>query len=178
MIGVIASVIAGLVLNEYVMFIGPVVFALSLKNRDLGLVGYFLYILYSGSKVVAGDVYTYGELMNALMVAFSGVLLLEDVLRGSLRFRKGETIPVVFIILGLVFPESFLAGGILHFLMLRPDWRVALPVVGVVVAFAILRENLTNLGASGQAVVFGSFALFTLALAFLTKDLKRVEMFK
>ena len=178
MIGVIASIIAGVMLKEYVMLAAPVVVALSLKNRDLGLLGYFLYIIYSSSKVVVGDVYTYGELLDALVFAFSGVLLLEDVLRGSLRFRKGETIPVVFIILGLVFPESFLAGGVLHFLMLRPDWRVALPVVGVVVAFAILRENLTNLGASGQAVVFGSFALFTLAAAFLTKDLKRVEMFK
>lgn len=178
MIGVIASVIAGLVLNEYVMFIGPVVFALSLKNRDLGLVGYFLYILYSGSKVVAGDVYTYGELMNALMVAFSGVLLLDDVLRGSVRFRKSELIPTLFILLGLVLPESFLAGGVLYFIMLRPDWRAALPVIGVIVALVLLRENLTNLGASGQAVVFGSFALFTLALSFLMKDLKRVEMFK
>jgi|Wag4MinimDraft_13_1082653.scaffolds.fasta_scaffold00407_2 multisubunit Na+/H+ antiporter MnhG subunit len=178
MIGVIASVIAGVILKEYVMLIAPIVFLVSSKNRDAGLVVYLLYILYSSSKVVAVNLYTYGDLINALVFAFSGVLLLEDVLRRSVKVKKSEVIPVLFILLGLALPESFLAGGVLYFLMMKPDWRAALPLVGVIIAFALIRENLSGLGASGQTVVFGSFALFTLAVAFLMKDLKRVEMFK
>ena len=178
MIGVIASIIGGLMLREYIMLIAPVVFIISLKNRDAGLVGYFLYIIYSSSKVVSGDVYTYEELINALIFAFSGVLLLDDVLKRDVRMKKLEIIPILFILLGALLPESFLAGEVLYFLMMKSSLRVALPIIGSILAFAILKENLLGLGASEQAVVFGSFALFTLAVAFLIRDVKRVEMFK
>ncbi|RLF84056.1 hypothetical protein DRN48_06520 [Thermococci archaeon] len=178
MIGVIASIIGGLMLREYIMLIAPVVFIISLKNRDAGLVGYFLYIIYSSSKVVSGDVYTYEELINALIFAFSGVLLLDDILKRDIRMKKLEIIPVLFILLGVLLPESFLAGGVLYFFMMKPSLRVALPIIGSILAFAILKENLLGLGPSGQTVVFGSFALFTLAATFLMRDVKRVEMFK
>ncbi|KUK28037.1 MAG: Uncharacterized protein XD61_1425 [Thermococcus sp. 40_45] len=178
MIGVIASIIAGLMLREYVMFTAILVFALSLKNRDFGLVGYFIYVIYSGSRIVVSDVYTYGKLINALIFAFSGVLLLEDVLRREVRVRKSEIIPILFLLFGFVIPESFLAGGVLYFLMLRPSFKVALPVVGVILAFAIFKENLLGLGASGQAVVFGGFVLFTLTVAFLMREVKRVDMLR
>ncbi|ACS89079.1 hypothetical protein [Thermococcus sibiricus] len=178
MIGVVASIIGGLILKEYVMFIAPILFGLSLKNRDFGLVGYFLYIIYSSSKVVSGDVYTYEELMNALIFGFSGVLLLDDVLRREVRVRKPEIIPILFVLFGFVIPESFLAGGVLYFLMMKPDLKVALPVVGVILAFAIFKENLLGLGASGQAVVFGGFVLFTLTVAFLMREVKRVDMLR
>jgi len=178
MIGVIASIIGGLMLGEYVMLIAPVVFIVSLKNRDAGLIAYFLYIIYSSLKVVSGDVYTYEELINALIFAFSGVLLLDDVLRRSVRVRKHEIIPVLFILLGVLLPESFLAGGVLYFLMMKPSLKVGLPLLGVISIFVVLRENLLGLGASGQAVVFGSFALFTLAIAFLMREIKRVDMLR
>jgi len=178
MIGVIASVIGGLVLREYIMLIAPVVFIVSLKNRDAGLVGYFLYIIYSSLKVVSGDVYTYEELINALIFAFSGVLLLDDVLKRDIRMKKLEIIPVLFILFGVLLPESFLAGGVLYFLMMKPSLRVALPIIGSILAFALLKENLLGLGASGQAVVFGSFALFTLTATFLIRDVKRVDMLR
>ena len=176
MIGVIASIIGGLMLREYLMFVALVVFIISLKNRDAGLIAYFLYIIYSSSKVVSGDVYTYEELINALIFAFSGVLLLDDVLKRDIRMKKLEIIPILFILLGVLLPESFLAGGVLYFLMIKPSLRVALPIIGSILAFVVLKENLLGLGASGQAVVFGSFALFTLAIAFLMRDIKRVDM--
>jgi len=178
MIGVIASIIGGLMLREYLMFVALVVFIISLKNRDAGLIAYFLYIIYSSSKVVSGDVYTYEELINALIFAFSGVLLLDDILRRSVRVRKHEIIPILFILLGVLLPESFLAGGVLYFLMMKPSLRVALPIIGSILAFAILKENLLGLRASGQAVVFGSFALFTLTATFLMRDVKRVDMLR
>lgn len=176
MIGVIASIIGGLMLREYVMLIAPVVFAISLKNRDAGLIAYFLYIIYSSTKVVSGDVYTYEEFINALIFAFSGVLLLDDILKRDIRMKKLEIIPILFILLGALLPESFLAGGVLYFLMMKPSLKVGLPLLGVIPIFVVLRENLLGLGASGQAVVFGSFALFTLAIAFLMRDIKRVDM--
>jgi len=114
MIGVIASIIGGLMLREYLMFVALVVFIISLKNRDAGLIAYFLYIIYSSSKVVSGDVYTYEELINALIFAFSGVLLLDDILRRSVRVRKHEIIPILFILLGVLLPESFLAAGVIQ----------------------------------------------------------------
>ena len=176
MIGVIASIIGGLMLREYIMLIAPVVFIISLKNRDAGLIAYFLYIIYSSSKVVSGDVYTYEELINALIFAFSGVLLLDDVLKRDIRMKKLEIIPILFILLGVLLPESFLAGGVLYFLMMKPSLKVGLPLLGVIPIFVVLRENLLGLGASGQTVVFGSFALFTLTATFLMREIKRVNM--
>ena len=178
MIGVIASIVGGLMLREYIMLIAPVVFIVSLKNRDFGLIAYFLYIIYSSSKVVSGDVYTYEELINALIFAFSGVLLLDDVLKRDIRMKKLEIIPILFILLGVLLPESFLAGGVLYFLMMKPSLKVALPIIGSILAFAILKENLLGLGASRQTVVFGSFALFTLTATFLMRDVKRVDMLR
>ncbi|NJE25878.1 hypothetical protein E3E22_04435 [Thermococcus sp. MV5] len=178
MIGVIASIMGGLILREYIMLIAPAVFIISLKNRDAGLIAYFLYIIYSSSKVVSGDVYAYGELINALIFAFSGILLLDDVLRREIRINKLEIIPILIILLGLLIPEGFLAAGLLYFLMMKPSLRVGVPVFGVMLVFIMFKNSLSGLGPSGQTVVFGSFALFTLAVAFLTRDVKKVEMLR
>ncbi|MPW38605.1 hypothetical protein GBV73_02675 [Thermococcus sp. 101 C5] len=176
MIGVVASIVAGVILGEYVLFASPLVFLASLKNRDLGLIGYFLYALYSGSRVFVGDVYVYDELMRGLVFLFSMILLLEDVLRREIRVEKSEIVPMALLLGGFLLPESFIAGAMLYLLTLKPNWKVCVPVLGVLVAFAIFGEGLSRLGVSGQVIVFGSFTLFTIALAFLLKDVKRTEV--
>lgn len=176
MIGVVASIIAGVILREYVLFASPLVFLASLKNRDLGLIGYFLYALYSSSRVFTGDIYTYDEIVNGLVFSLSAILLLEDVLKREVKVNKSELVPMALVLGGLLVPESFIAGVILYFLTLNPNWKVGIPVLGVLAAFAIFREELSGVGVSGQVVVFGSFTLFTITLAFILRDIKRVEV--
>ncbi|MDN5321261.1 MAG: hypothetical protein PWP49_1681 [Thermococcaceae archaeon] len=176
MIGVVASIVAGVILGEYVLFASPLVFLASLKNRDLGLVGYFVYVVYLGSRIFVGDVYVYDELMRGLVFLFSMILLLEDVLRRELRVNKSEIVPMALMLAGVLLPESFVAGAVLYFLTLKPDWKTGVPVFGVIGVFALFKEYISGLGVSGQAVVFGSFTLFTIALAFLLRNLKRVEV--
>ncbi|MCO6042249.1 hypothetical protein [Thermococcus alcaliphilus] len=176
MIGVVASLLAGVILKEYALFASPLVFLLSLKNRDLGLVGYFVYVLYLGSKVFVGDVYVYDELMRGLVFLLSMVLLLEDVLKREVKVEKSEIVPVALILAGVLLPESFVAGAVVYFLALKPEWKISAPVFGVIVVFALFKGYISGLGVSGQVVVFGSFTLFTIALAFLLRSLKRVEV--
>ena len=178
MIGVVASLIAAVLLRNYAMLAAPVVFVIALRKRDLGLVAYFLYAVYTASKVPAGDLYLYEELIGALVFALSALLLLEDVLRRGLRVEKAELLPLAFLLLGVLLPEAFIAGGVLYFLALKPEWRVVAPGVGVLVVFLLLRDYISGLGPSAQVLVLGSFALFTLALASLLKDVNKVDMFE
>jgi hypothetical protein len=177
MIGVVASIAAGLILKEYAMLFTPIIFVISLKNRDAGLIAYFLYALYSSSKVLSLDVYTYEELIKAFIFALSGVLLLEDILRRTVKVNKSEVIPIIFILLGFLLPESFIAGGILYFLALKPGWKTGIPAAGVLIAFVVFESYIAGLGPSDQVVIFASFAFFTLAVEFLLKDIKKVDMF-
>ena len=178
MIGVVASLIAAILLRNYAMLVTPVVFAIALRKRDLGLVAYFLYAVYTASKVLARDLYLYDELIGALVFALSTLLLLEDVLKGGLRVEKVEVLPLAFLPLGVFLPEAFIAGGILYFLALKPAWKVAVPGAGVLVVFVLLRDYISGLGPSAQVLVLGSFALFTLALASFLKDVNKVDMFE
>jgi len=178
MIGLIASIVGGLILKEYVLLGAIPVFLVSIKNRDMGLVAYFLYIIYVSSKVLSVDVYVYEELITALVFAISGVLLLEDVLKREVRIREVEIIPLLFILFGFLLPESFIAGGIIYFLNLRPHWKAGVPIVGAVMLLLLTRRYVEGLGASAQVALFGGFTVFTLVATFLTKEVKKVEMFE
>ncbi len=178
MIGLIASLVSAVILRDYFMLLAaPAVFAVSLKSRDIGLVAYLLYTIYAAPKVYAGDVYSYGDLTRALVFALPALLLLEDVLRTRSGFEKAELVPTAIILLGPVVPEAVVAGALLYFAILRPDWRVTVPVAGIGLTFAFLRGTLAGLGTPGQTVVLGAFTLFTVALAFLLRNARGREMF-
>ncbi|MDI3475596.1 MAG: hypothetical protein PWQ79_2302 [Thermococcaceae archaeon] len=178
MIGVLASILAGIWLREYTLFLAPLVYLVALKNRDLGLLSYLVYAIYTANRVVVGDIYSYPFLINGLLFALSALLLLDDVLLRKTRLEKVDLITLLLILSGLLLPEGLVAGALLHFLKLRPDWKVGTVVLGAIATFALFREQISGLGASGSSVILGGFTLLAIAAAFLMRDLKGVEMFK
>ena len=177
MIGVLASIIGAIVLYNPYMLLSPAVFLLALKNRDLGLLAYFLYVLYVSQKSMALDVYSYGDVLVILVFSASSLLLLDDVLRRKLKVDRLELLASVFVMAGVLFPEAIVAGAVLHFLRLRVDWRALLPLALLPGTLLLFRGTLSDLGTAGQVVVFGTFTLVVLALAFLLWERKGVEMF-
>jgi len=179
-IGVIASVISALILKNYFMLFSVLVFLFSRKNRDLGLIAYFIYSLFVSEHYIGIDIYYYTDLINSLIFAFSLILLLDDVLRREIVFGKLESLSSILMIGSLVVPEMFLAGTFFYFLVkFKPDLLVILSLVSLIAVFVIFKERLDLLGgATNQVMVLASFALFITVLTLIIKrNLKKVNMF-
>lgn len=175
MIGVVAVIISSLVLEQPVLLLGLVPFALSLRNRDAGLGAYFLYAPYVASKVPPLNPYRYLDGISILIFALSLLLLLEDVLRATLTIRKIEIAAGAMVLLSPLFPEAFVGGALLYLASLRPEPLVmGVPAI-LAVVMLIARDTLQNLGGSGVVLVFGGFTALTAVLLAL-KNVKSGEM--
>ncbi|NJE11142.1 hypothetical protein [Thermococcus sp. MAR1] len=179
MIGVISAVIAGLMTGSRVLLLAPLVYIVSRKNRDAGLMAYFLLSLYTGGEVFSSSLYTYDGLVTALVYASSMVLLLDDSLLGR-RISRLELFVVPFLIAGILFPEAFIAGSVFYFAVrFRIDARVAGVVGAMLLLFTAARGYLdVPGGASNQAVVLAGFALFLAVMTTLRGNLKKVDLFR
>lgn len=177
MIGIISSLIAGIMLKSYFMLSAPLVYLFSRKNRDLGLIAYFFYVLYIGEQVESSSVYSYRGLMTALIFALSSILLLNDVLSREAQMGKLEALTAVLIVFGLLVPEAFMAGAIFYFLAkFKLDLPIILLLSGMVLLFALLKDQLDILGGtSNQVMLLASFGVLTTVLTLLRRSLKKTE---
>ncbi|NJE77288.1 hypothetical protein [Thermococcus sp. ES12] len=179
MIGVVASVLAGFVAGTYVTLLAPIVYLLGLRNRDLGLVAYLVYVLYLGNSVTVPTLYSYSGLVNALSLSLASILLLDDVLKRRPAFGKAELLAAAFMALGLAVPEAFLAGAVFYFLLrFRMDARIFAFLGAVTAAFLIFRGQLDFPGAaSTQVMAMAAFGIFLAVSSLTWKNLKKREMF-
>lgn len=177
MIGLMATLVEALVLHNYPLFVGALaVFLLSLKSRDLGLVGYFIYVLYFAQRVELTSLYSYDGLTTALTFGFAMLLLLEDVLRGKLQIDRTEIVPSILILGGVFIPEAAIAGGLLYLAVRIPSAWGAL-FGGVALALVIiLKGTLISLGTSGEVVTISAVALGTIGVLYLLKGPEGMTM--
>ncbi|WP_456398209.1 hypothetical protein [Palaeococcus sp. (in: euryarchaeotes)] len=180
MIGPIASVLAGFIAGTYVTLLAPVVYLIALKNRDLGLVSYLLYVLYLGGLVRVDTLYSYSGVVTALVLSLASILLLDDVLRGKPTLGMVELLAGIFMLGGLVIPEAFLAGSMFYFLLkFKIDVRVFAFIAGVTLLFLVFRPVLDFPGsASTQVLVVSAFGIFLAVSSMVWKNLKKREMFR
>ena len=178
MIGLIATLAEALVLHNYPLFVGALtVFLLSLKSRDLGLVGYFIYALYFAQRVEVTSLYSYDGLTKVLTFGFAALLLLEDILRGELQIDKTEIVPSILIFLGLLIPEAAIAGEILYLAVRVPSaWGVLFGSVALALVI-LLRSTLESLGTSGQVALVSAVALGAAATLYLLRGPEGRTMF-
>lgn len=178
MIGLIATLVEALMLRNYLLFVGALaVFLLSLKSRDLGLVSYFIYILYFAQRVEVISLYSYDGLTKALTFGFAALLLLEDVLRGKLKIDRTEIVPSILILLGVIIPEAAIAGGLLYLVVRVPSaWGVLFGSVALALVI-LLRSTLESLGTSGQVALVSAVALGAVAALYLLKGPEGRTMF-
>ncbi|ASJ15369.1 hypothetical protein [Thermococcus radiotolerans] len=180
MIGVVASILAGFVAGTYITLLAPLVYILALKNRDLGLVAYLIYILYLGGSVEASTLYSYSGLVTTLALSLASILLLDDVLKRKPTFGRVELLTTLFMVVGLVVPEAFLAGVMFYFLLrFRLGVGIFAFLVAMVSVFLIFRSSLDFPGsAATQALVVSAFGIFLAVSSLVWKNLKKREMFR
>ncbi|WP_258083291.1 hypothetical protein [Thermococcus thermotolerans] len=180
MIGVISVVIAGIITGNHILFLAPVVYLVSLRDRDLGLVAYLIFALYSGDRISPADMYTYEGLVTSLAFAGSMVLLLDDGLRGKVKPGRLELLVLPFMLLGIIVPEAFIAGAVFYFaLRFRIDVRVVAVLGTAAATFFLLRGFLGGLGSvPNQVAVLAGFAIFLAVLTMLRGNLKKVDSFR
>ena len=178
MIGLVAVVVESLRLHDYLLIVGAlVVFALSLRSRDLGLVAYFIYALYSTQRVDVTSLYLYQGFTTALTFALAMLLLLEDVLRGKPRVESAELIPSLLVFLGVFIPESFIAGSLLYLAVkVFSPWGVLFGGVVTALLF-LLRDTLMSMGAAGQVAVLSAVTLGVIGVLYLLKGPGERPMF-
>lgn len=178
MIGLIATLVEALVLHNYLLLVGALtVFLLSLKSRDFGLVGYFVYVLYFVQRVEVISLYSYDGLIKALTFGFAALLLLEDILHGELQIDKTEIVPSILILLGLIIPEAAIAGGLLYLAVRVPSaWGVLFGSVALALVI-LLRSTLESLGTSGQVALVSAVALGAAATLYLLRGPEGRTMF-
>jgi|GEM_PF-1292032 len=179
MIGVIASILAGFITGTYITVLSAVPYVIALKNRDMGLVAYFLYVVYLGSVITISTVYSYHELVVMLVLSLASLLLLDDILRASLSFGRLEAFTVVFILIGLVVPEAFITALTFYFIVkFKPGVLVAVFSISVAAVFIMLRSILNVPGsAANQALVMSAFGIFLAVSSAFWKNLKKRGMF-
>lgn len=179
MIGIVSTVIAGLMMGNYVLLLSPLVYLISLKNRDAGLVAYFLFALYTGGEVSSSSLYAYDGLVTALVYASSMVLLLDDCLLKK-KMSRLELLATPFLLGGIVVPEAFIAGAVFYFAVrFRIDRRVAGLTGAMLILFIAVRGYLDFPGgASNQDAVLAAFALFLAGITTLRGNLKKAELFR
>ncbi|WP_048150662.1 hypothetical protein [Palaeococcus ferrophilus] len=175
MIGVAAVIISSLVLGQPVLLLGIFPFILSMRSRDAGLGAYFLYAPYVASKVPPLNLYSYLDGISILIFALSLLLLLEDVLRSTIKIKKTELAAGAIMLLSPLFPEAFIVGALLYLASLRPEPLVMLAPAMVTVVMLIARDTLQNLGGSGGVLVLGGFTALT-AILLALKNVKSSEM--
>ena len=180
MIGVISSIIAGFMLKSYFMLSAPLVYLLSRKSRDFGILAYLLYTLYIAKQIVSTSVYSYDGLINSLVFALSSILLLNDVLEREVHLKKLEILTGALMLIGILVPEAFLAGAIFYFFVkFRLDVSILSLLLSIMLLFALLKSQLDFLGGtSNQIIILVSFGLFAIVLTLFKRNLKRANMFR
>jgi len=180
MIGLIAILVAGFITGARVAFLAPIVYLISLKNRDVGLVAYLLLVLYSGNSFSVSTLYSYSGVVNALVLSLGFLLLLNDLLVGWTRPKGAELISLPFILAGIVIPEAFLAGAVFYLTMIL-GVGVETPslLITVVVVFELFKGQLSSPGSvSSQVIVLAAFGVFLPIMGFGWGNFKKKEMFK
>lgn len=179
MIGVVASIALALYLRSYVPLLGVGAWLLSLRDRDLGLLGFSVYVLYLANSVPIETVYFYIPAVESLAVALSVVLLLEDVLKRSKKVEGIEAVLSLIVLGGALFPELLVAGAVVYLLTkLRLDY-VALSIALFLPVVLILFEGNLNIrgGSSLQAGMISAFAVFVMAYGLTRVNVKKVKVF-
>ncbi|AEH25450.1 hypothetical protein [Pyrococcus yayanosii] len=166
MIGIIASLIVGYELSNPAFLLSLLPFLVSRRSRDVGIITFLLYSLYTGKSVYVSTLYSYTTTVTSLTFALSLVLLLEDILRDG-YLRRDELLPMPLILGGIIIPELLIAGGFLYLFRIL-DQRPYLVPLALIPVFLTFRSTFdVPGGATFQVGAIIALSFLSLILIFL-----------
>ena len=165
MIGLMAALLTGIVLREWLFGLALVPYLLRFRARNLSLIAFYLYVLAVVLKVPGSSVYTNEGLVAAVAASASTFLLLDEVL-GKVKINRDGLIISGLLLASAIHDYAFIAaltGVILYVAYLRFG-RVAYYLAGWMApstaALYFLRGHLSDPAAQ-------SFVIIGLGLVFL-----------
>jgi len=109
MIGLIAALLAGIVLKEWVFGLAVVPYILRLKGRNPSLMAFYSYVLAVILKVSGASVYTHEGLVAAIATSASTFLLLDEVLRG-IKIGRTELVLSALLLVSAIHDYAFVTA--------------------------------------------------------------------
>jgi len=167
MIGLVASLLAGIVLGKWVFALSLVPGLLRLRSRDAALVAFYLYVLALIPFLPGASLLTRQGIVSALSAALPTFLLLDDVLRG-INFGREEVLLSGILVVSAIYDYTFALAllGVTIYLSRRRFGRVAYLPAGwfglLALALYLLRGSLWG-PASQALMIIGLGLVFLLA---------------
>lgn len=148
MIGLVASILVGVALQNYPFLLAAIPYLLRVKSRNLSLMAFYGYVILLALTLPGGSIYSWEGIKTALFASTSTFLLLDDVLRG-VRIGEKEAI-----ISGVLIASAF------------NDYALSVALIGVTLYLAYLYF--------GKAVYYlaGWLGASVIALAMMKDQLK------
>ncbi|ASJ06371.1 hypothetical protein [Thermococcus pacificus] len=165
MIGLMAALLAGVVLKQWAFGLAVVPYLLRLRSRNLSLIAFYAYVLTVVLMVPGVSIYTHEGLVQAVGAFTSTFLLLDEVLRG-VKISRTELALSALLLASAVYDYAFVAALIavtIYAVYLRFG-RVVYYILGWLVTSAVVLYLLKN---SLPDRVAQSFVMIGLGLIFL-----------
>jgi len=154
-IGVAVLVLLAIELGSYIPLIGLVPYVLLFINRRASFVALYIYLLLLFLFLPVSSVYSF----STLAVAASVLLVLDDVLRGSLRPQLWELFAIGGLIASLAYTSAFpfVVLGVTGYALYRRFGRGVMYLGGwfvvSTVLLLLLRSRLGTWGSEAMAIV-------------------------
>lgn len=167
MIGLVASLLTGVVLGRWVFALSFIPVLLRLRGRDAALIAFYLYVLALLPYLSGLSVFTRQGLVLALSVSLSTFLLLDEVLRGA-SFGREELLLSGILAVSALYDYTFLSVlfVVTLYVSFRRFGKVSFYLIGwfalFALAFLILGGSLRE-PASQALMIIGLAMLFLLA---------------
>ncbi|NJD98864.1 hypothetical protein E3E26_03510 [Thermococcus sp. LS1] len=178
MIGLIATILTGIALRNYVFLLVIPAYVLRFRDRDLSLAAFYLYVLLMTVSLPGISIYTWEGLRLAGFVALSTVLALDDVLRG-VKIGKEELILSAVLIASALTDYTFLIAllAVVTYSTYRHFGKVVAYLAGWLGVSAVVmyltKDSLSD--PVGQAFVLIGLGLLFILLA-ERKDVEFLEV--
>ncbi|ASJ08360.1 hypothetical protein A3L11_03575 [Thermococcus siculi] len=178
MIGLMAALLTGIVLKQWVFALAVIPYLLRLKGRNPALIAFYAYVMVIALTVPGESLYTHSGLVSAVSVSVSTFLLLDEVLRG-VKLDRVELIISGILLVSAVYDYAFVAAlvGVSIYLAYLRFGRVVYYLLGW---FGVSSLALYLLGDTLPDRVAQSFVIIGLGLIFLLlaerKDVEFLEV--
>ncbi|WP_297498801.1 hypothetical protein [Thermococcus sp.] len=109
MIGLLAVLLAGVVLKEWAFVLGIIPYLLRLKDRNFALLAFYAYAVVLAVMAPGVSLYTHEGFLQAVVLFTSTFLLLDEVL-GGVRFNREATIVSMLLLASALNDYTFMVA--------------------------------------------------------------------
>ena len=183
MIGLVAAIVGGAIMNFYLPAVLPGIYLLKKISKDLALFAFFAYVIGIGYLFEVNTLYSYNGVLAIFTIAIPHILVLDSILRDG--FRDFNVEGIVFSLLLAVsylyvyaFVVLVVAALLLRFYgeFGRKEFAYSIGVTGTLALFLYyFREYFEN-DYTSQVVALASMSAIAFSLL-VRKEIKRERMF-